>query len=182
MSGTASLDALNRADAAGFAAALDGVFEHAPWVVDAVAGRRPFGSVGQLHEALLGVLRALPEPALVAFLCLHPELAGSAARAGTMTADSADEQAGLALGSLPADQAGRWDTLNARYRERFGFPFILCIRRHDLASALAAFEQRIERSRAEELQASLDEIAVISGMRLAQRLGQPATVSAGQGR
>lgn len=172
-----SLEALDRQDDAGFARALSGVFEHAPWVVDAVAAQRPFGSTAALHQALMGVLCGLPEPALVAFLCLHPELAGSSARAGTMTADSEREQSGLALGRLPPGQAERWDQLNARYRERFGFPFILCIRRHDMASALAAFEARLENSRLQELQSALVEITAISGLRLAERLGEPITAT-----
>lgn len=172
-----SLDELNAQDAAGFADALSGVFEHAPWVVEAVAGQRPFASTAALHQSLMGVLCGLSEPALVAFLCLHPELAGAAARAGTMTSDSEREQSGLALGRLPPEQSARWDQLNAAYRERFGFPFILCIRRHDMASALAAFEIRLENSRLQELQSALVEITAISGLRLAERLGEPASAT-----
>lgn len=172
-----SLDQLNALDEAGFAHALSGVFEHAPWVVDAVVDQRPFASTAALHQALIDVLCNLPERSLVAFLCLHPELAGSAARAGTMTADSEREQSGLALGQLPPAQAAHWDRLNARYRERFGFPFILCIRRHGMGSALAAFESRLENSRAQEMQSALVEITAISGLRLAERLGEPATVT-----
>ena len=168
---------LNRRDAAGFAEALAGVFEHAPWVAQAVAGQRPFADPSALHRALIGVLRALPEADLAAFLNLHPELAGSAARAGTMTRDSEREQGGLALGRLPPEQATRWDALNAVYRQRFGFPFILCIRQHSLASALAAFEMRIGRSRAQEMQTALDEITVISGLRLDDRLGRDAVAA-----
>jgi len=168
-----TLAALNRQDADGFADALSGVFEHAPWVVAGVAGLRPFRSAGDLHRALMGVLHALPDAALVDFLNLHPELAGSAARAGTMTDASRDEQGGLALGALPPRQAAHWDRMNAAYRERFGFPFILCIRRHSLASAMAAFEQRLERDRADELAAALDEIHAISSIRLGRRLGEP---------
>lgn len=164
------LEELNARDAAGFCHALEGVFEHAPWVVEAVAERRPFASREALHAALLGVLRALPEPELVDFLCLHPELAGAAARAGSMTEDSVREQSGLALARLPPEQALRWDRMNADYRARFGFPFILCIRRNSLESAVAAFEARLGRERGEELQAALDEIAAISGLRLAERL------------
>ena len=173
----ATLEELNRCDDAGFARALSGVFEHAPWVVEAVARQRPFADLGSLHRALIGVLRQLDETALVAFLCLHPELAGSAARAGTMTADSEREQSGLALASLPPEQAARWDALNDAYFARFGFPFILCIGRHDMASALAAFRSRLANSRQAEMQCALEEITAISGLRLAQRLVEPATAT-----
>jgi len=165
-----SLEQLNRAPGAEFLALLGPVFEHAPWVTEAVLARRPFASVDALHAAMLAELHALDEPALLALLRGHPELAGAQARAGTMTADSTAEQGGLA--ALDTAAAARWDALNAAYRARFGFPFILCIRRHTQASALQAFERRLNASRADELHQALAEIAAISRLRLAARLAE----------
>jgi 2-oxo-4-hydroxy-4-carboxy-5-ureidoimidazoline decarboxylase len=153
-----------------FVAHLDGVFEHAPWVAQAVLAGRPFATADALHVAMMDALRALPEPELVALLRGHPELAGAHARSGAMTADSVAEQGGLALASVDAAAAAHWDTLNAAYRARFGFPFILCIRRHSRASALRAFERRLANDRATELQAAQAEIGRISRLRLADRL------------
>ena len=59
-----------------------------------------------------------------------------------MTRASASEQGRLALHDLAAEEAARWDTLNAAYRQRFGFPFILCIARHSRDSALAVHVAR----------------------------------------
>ncbi len=165
-----TLEELNRSDDGAFAAALAGMFEHAPWVAERACSRRPFASMAELHGALVDVLRRLPEPEWVAFLRLHPELAGDAARAGQMTLDSQREQGSLALGRLPPEEARRWDAMNTVYRARFGFPFILCIRLHSMASALAAFEQRLQASREHELASALDEITLISGLRLADRI------------
>lgn len=153
-----------------FVAVLGSVFEHAPWVAEAALPARPFDSIDALHAAMMAVLRALPEPALLDLLRGHPELAGSAARSGTMTADSADEQGSLALQALAADEAAQWDALNQAYGRRFGFPFILCIRRHSRATALQAFMHRLHNDRATELHNALDEIAAISRLRLAQRV------------
>ncbi|HEX2013196.1 MAG TPA: 2-oxo-4-hydroxy-4-carboxy-5-ureidoimidazoline decarboxylase [Roseateles sp.] len=163
-----TLEQLNGVPAAEFLALLGPVFEHAPWVAEAVLAQRPFANIDALHAAMLAELRALGEPALLALLRGHPELAGAQARAGTMTADSTAEQGGLA--HLDPAAAARWDALNSAYRERFGFPFILCIRRHTPDSALQAFEQRLAGSRADELRHALDEIAAISRLRLAARL------------
>ncbi len=153
-----------------FVAHLDGVFEHAPWVARSVLAGRPFASVDALHAALMATLHALPEAELLALLCGHPELAGAQARSGAMTADSVAEQGGLALASVDAAAAAHWDALNAAYRARFGFPFILCIRRHSRASALRTFERRLAHDRATELQAALAEIGRISRLRVAARL------------
>lgn len=162
-----------------FVAHLGSVFEHAPWVARAVVKWRPFASADALHAAMMGGLRSLGEAQLVELLRGHPELAGAQARAGAMTADSIAEQGSLALGALDSrgshgshgeDTAARWDRLNARYGERFGFPFILCIRRHTRASALRAFERRLANDRPTELRHALDEIARISRLRLAARI------------
>lgn len=163
----AFLNACSRTD---FLAALGGIFEHAPWVAEAVVERRPFSSVDEMHRAMLGVIRSLPEAGLIDFLNVHPELAGAQARAGVMTADSTREQGALAVSAMPADEIVRWDRLNHDYRERFGFPFILCARRHSQASMLEAFERRLARRRNEELDAAVQEIEHISRLRLADRI------------
>ncbi|RZI98972.1 MAG: OHCU decarboxylase, partial [Rubrivivax sp.] len=70
--------------------------------------------------------------------------------------------------------ARRWNELNRAYRERFGFPFILCIRRHTRESALQAFEQRLQNDRPTELNNTLDEIATITRLRLDRLIPVPA--------
>lgn len=167
---TPTLAELNSCPPQRFVAALDGVFEHAPWVAEAALPARPFASVDALHAAMMTTLHALPEPRLLALLRGHPELAGDAARAGRMTSDSTDEQASLDLQALSPAEAAQWDALNIAYQSRFGFPFILCIRRHSRHSALQAFMQRLDNPRATELHNALAEIAAISRLRLAQRV------------
>jgi 2-oxo-4-hydroxy-4-carboxy-5-ureidoimidazoline decarboxylase len=153
-----------------FVEQLASVFEHAPWVAVAVLNERPFASLDALHGAMMARLRALPDTELLVLLRGHPELAGDQARTGAMTADSVAEQGSLALEALPAAEAARWDAMNAAYRERFGFPFILCIREHTRESALQAFEARLLRTRADELQQALGEIGRISRRRLQARV------------
>jgi len=173
-----ALEWLNGCGEAEFVDRLGSVFEHAPWVAAAVARRRPYASAAALHAAMLAELDGLREPELVELLRGHPELAGAQARAGTMTSDSQAEQGSLALGKIGADSAAdsaadshaAWDRLNADYRARFGFPFILCIRRHTRGSALREFERRLANERSVELRNALVEIGRISRLRLAARI------------
>jgi 2-oxo-4-hydroxy-4-carboxy-5-ureidoimidazoline decarboxylase len=139
-------------------------------VAEAVVSQRPFASVQALHEAMLAVVRALPEPALVQFFAGHPELAGETARRGLMTEESVAEQGQLGLARVDAQEQAAWDDLNQRYRQRFGFPFILCVRRHTRAGAFEAFARRVQGSRADELQHNLSEIAAITRLRLSDLL------------
>jgi len=161
-----TLDLLNACDAERFVQHAAPIWEHAPWVAEAVVSQRPFASVQALHDAMLAVVGALPEPALVQFFAGHPELAGDAARRGLMTAESVAEQGQLGLAQVDAQEQAAWDDLNLRYRQRFGFPFILCVRRHTRASALEAFARRMQGNRADELRHNLLEIAAITRLRL----------------
>jgi 2-oxo-4-hydroxy-4-carboxy-5-ureidoimidazoline decarboxylase len=154
-----------------FVATVGDVWEHAPWVALAVAGGRPYASVDALHKAMVSAVRALDEADRVALFAGHPELAGADARAGRMTNDSVREQAALSLARLSSEENERWGLLNRQYRERFGFPFILCARRHTRASALRCFERRLTHSRGKEVEATLREIAHITRLRLAERIG-----------
>lgn len=157
-----------------FAAALAPVWENADWVAERVSLDRPFASATALHAAMLALVRALPEGDLLAFLNRHPDLGGADARAGRVTAESDAEQGSIRLNALAPEQIAEWDALNAAYKACFGFPFILCVRRHDQASALAAIRARLNSTCEDELETALQEIAWITRYRLADRVADHA--------
>jgi 2-oxo-4-hydroxy-4-carboxy-5-ureidoimidazoline decarboxylase len=167
---TFTLAALNKMAQAGFAAALGNIFEHAPWVAEGAASRRPFGTVTDLHDAMLAVLAAATPESVIGFLNSHPDLAGPAARTPPLTAHSKDEQAGAGLGELTPEETTRLARWNAEYRARFGFPFIICVRRHTRASIFAELSRRLAGQPEIERRTALDEIARITALRLATRV------------
>ena len=167
---TVTLDALNAMPAEGFVAALGTVFEDAPWVAAGAAAMRPFATVAALHTGMMDVLRAADSRDVLAFLRGHPELGGAAAQAGAIGADSTAEQAALGL-QRPADEG--IPALNAAYGARFGFPFILCVRRHTRPSVLAQFRRRLGADPASEHATALVEIGYITRLRLVDRVEGP---------
>jgi 2-oxo-4-hydroxy-4-carboxy-5-ureidoimidazoline decarboxylase len=139
------------------------LFEHSPWV-EARADARP-GS-GDRHSDLMAVVReATPEEQL-ALIRAHPELAGKAAVDGRLTEASAAEQASAGLDRLTQAEYDRFHALNAAYRDKFGFPFIICVRLTDKAGILTAMERRLAHDRATEIAAALDQIGEIVRLRL----------------
>jgi 2-oxo-4-hydroxy-4-carboxy-5-ureidoimidazoline decarboxylase len=173
-----TLDALNAMDRTAFVAALGDVFEHAPWVAEAIAGHRPFKTVAALHDAMIGVVRSAPTDRQLAFVNAHPEL-GSKVKRADITVDSQAEQGSLGLDRLSDAEFQRFQTLNQAYRQKFGFPFIICVRRHTRDSILANFARRSEAAREAELGAALDEIGFITRLRLVARVdgaGMPKTM------
>jgi OHCU decarboxylase len=56
---------------------------------------------------------------------------------------------------------------NALYREKFGFPFVLCVRLNNAEAILGYFSERLKNTRAEEIGVALAEISKIARVRLA---------------
>jgi 2-oxo-4-hydroxy-4-carboxy-5-ureidoimidazoline decarboxylase len=166
------LDKLNAASVADFTTALGAIFEDAPWVAEQAASARPFATVMALHEAMLAAVHAAPPDRVMSFLRGHPELAGAAAMAGEIGHDSMAEQAALGL-QRTADDIGSLAALNLAYSTRFGFPFILCVRRHTRASLMAEFKRRLDHDPSSEQAAALQEIAYITRLRLADQVAGP---------
>ena len=164
---TFSLDEINRMSPHDFRLALGDVFERSPWIAERALAARPFASREALHEAMERVMRDASREEQLALLRAHPDLATRAGRASALSAASRGEQAGAGLDRLSERDYERFGQLNARYRERFGFPFIIAVRKHDTASILAAFERRLHNSVDAEMDAALSEIADITRLRLA---------------
>jgi 2-oxo-4-hydroxy-4-carboxy-5-ureidoimidazoline decarboxylase len=172
-----TLDTLNSATREGFVATLGELFEHAPWVAEAAFGKRPFATVADLHDAMMQAVLDSPRERQIAFLKGHPDL-GKAARAGAIAAASVSEQAGLGLNRLSDAEYDTFQRLNGAYLARFGFPFIVCVRRQTRDAVLASYEPRLANDETAELKRALDEIAHITRLRLVEAVegpGMPAT-------
>ena len=157
------------ADRDTFLATYGPLFEHSPWVAEAAYEHGPFDDEEQALTALTTAMYEAPEERQLALIRAHPDLAGRAAIAGELTPDSTREQAAAGLDRLTPDEYEAFTRANAAYRERFGFPFVICAREHDKASILAAAEVRLRRGPDEERAAALDEIAKIARLRLEDR-------------
>ena len=96
----------------------------------------------------------------------HPDLVGRAALAGTLTRESTKEQASAGLSQLTAEEIAAFQKYNAAYREKFGFPFVICARLNRKEPILAGFERRLHNSPEQEVAAALDEIFKIAELRL----------------
>src|SRR4051812_30426963 len=139
---------------AAFVEALDGVVEHSRWVAQAVYR-------DHLGDALEAAIREAPRERQLELVRAHPELSSGE----PLTAESAREQAGAGLGRDGEAQRA----LNAAYRERVGFPFVVCVREHTPQSILAWGQERLSHSPDVELETALGEIAKIARLRLAER-------------
>src|ERR1700704_3922764 len=168
-----TLDALNAMSPRDFVAALGDTVEHAPWVAEAAAARRPFADMAALLRAMTEAVNSSSDERKLALIKGHPDLAGNAARARALTADSTAEQASAGLDRLSEVEFSRFNLLNNDYRKKFGMPFIVCVRRHGKDSILLQFERRLRNDDGAETEAALTEILRIVALRLDQRIDAP---------
>jgi OHCU decarboxylase len=157
---------VNAMDEAAFVATFGALYEHAPRLAAAAWRARPFATRAELHAAFAAALGAAPPEEQLALLRAHPELAGREAAAGELTADSAREQGAAGLDRLAPGELEALQELNAAYRERFGFPLIVCVREHSKDSILAWGRARLTRAADDERETALGEVAKIARLRL----------------
>lgn len=162
--------ALSQLDQDAFVAALDGLFEHSPWIAQRAWSRRPFASRASLLAVLCDCLREAPREELMKLARAHPELAGKAAVRGELTEESTREQAGARLDACSPAEFERLQQLNAAYREKFGFPFIIAVRGLDRTQIIEQFSTRVLNDNEAEFQEALRQIERIAALRLQERV------------
>lgn len=168
--GTFTLNAINQMDANRFAAAFGKVYEHSPWIAQRAFDARPaggFATLAALHGALVATVGSATRDEQLMLLRAHPELAGVEAAAGTLTTDSTHEQSVAGLNALSADEVSRLRALNARYRDKFGFPFIIAARNNTQAAIYGTLEARLHNTSDMELRNALAQVGEIARLRLA---------------
>jgi len=149
-----------------FTRLLGPVFEHSPWIAKRTWPKRPFGSLEALHQSLCETVMVSTAEEKLALIRAHPDLVGRAALAGALTASSTKEQASAGLDKLSADEIRLFGDFNQAYRDKFGFPFVICARLNKKAAILDGFRARLDHAHAEEIQNALEEIGKIAYLRL----------------
>jgi 2-oxo-4-hydroxy-4-carboxy-5-ureidoimidazoline decarboxylase len=163
-----SLAALNAASKADFVTALSNVVEYSPWIAEKLAEVRPFAGINQLHAALMAAIQGADPDVQLALIRAHPDLANKTQRAAGLTAESTGEQNSAGLDRLSDAEYAAFERVNTAYRDKFGFPYIVCVRRHTRDSILRDFETRVRNIAKTETRRAIEEIGRISALRLDQ--------------
>jgi 2-oxo-4-hydroxy-4-carboxy-5-ureidoimidazoline decarboxylase len=115
---------------------------------------------------MVAVAKNAPASMQLALLQSHPDLAGKEAQAGTMTASSVAEQASAGLNSLSHSEMVQIADLNAAYKKKFGFPFIIAVRMYTREGILFEFNRRLQNDTQTEFANDLQNVYIISRLRL----------------
>lgn len=155
-------------DLRAFVEKFGGVYEHFPEIA-----MRAFGeglspetdAPGGLADTMARAASSLDRPAKLQLIRNHPDLAGRVAIAD-LTASSQSEQTGAGLDRCTPEEFSRFQELNAVYKQKFEFPFILAVAGKNRSEILAAFESRIHNDPETEFQTALEQIDKIARIRL----------------
>ena len=173
---TLQLEQLNKASTVEALQLLDGLYEHSPWIAEGALKMRPFASWAHLKHAMAQVLNEAGRDAQIALIRAHPELAGKAMVRNELTAESTNEQTKAGLTECTAEEFEKIHALNAAYKQKFGWPFILAVRgprgvglnKHQI---IASFERRLHGHPDFELAECLRNIHRIVEIRLNDKTG-----------
>jgi len=160
-----TLAELKSVDKQTFVDELGEIYERSPWVAEEAASDRPFDSVEALRAAMRAAVEEAPEEQKLELLCAHPDLGDQTG----ITDASQSEQASAGLDQLSPEMYEAFQRLNDRYREQFGFPFIMAVKDESPGAIKEAMEQRIEHPESEEFQTALSEVHTIARFRLEER-------------
>ncbi len=164
-----------------FLAIYGGVYENSPWVAEALWDAGTHDKIDHVEgfaKAAKSFVDQADDNAKYALIRAHPDLAGRAAAANSLTHSSAQEQSSAGLDNCSAEELERFQTLNAAYRAKFAFPFILAVKNMHRSEILDVFSRRLENSAPQEFQAAMAEIHKIAALRLNALAAAPDKSSA----
>ena len=176
-----TLEQLNQATPTDALAMLDGLYEHSPWIAAAALAQRPFKSLAHIKHAMVQALSQSSEQSKLDLIRAHPELAGKAMVANTLTAESTNEQNKAGLTQCTPAEFAHIQQLNSDYNARFGFPFILAVRGSrglglNKQEIIATFERRLTNHPNFEREEALRNIHRIAEIRLNDKFAYEPTL------
>ena len=149
-----------------FIAVFGSVYEHSPWVAEAVyPSLIPGSDAASMAEQMRSVVDIASDKLQLELLRAHPDLAGQLSLA-ELTESSRSEQTGAGLDRCTPEELSEFQALNTAYIEKFGFPFIFAVKGYHRTDILEAFRVRVTHSREAELKTAIEQIHRIAKLRL----------------
>lgn len=166
---TTGLENLNDIPAVEFQNIFRNVIENWPQAAVHISRTRPFADTKQLVQRFEDYLSSLDDSSKEKILQLHPDLAGKLASDEQLTVESAQEQASAGLDSISRVQRQQLTEMNEKYKNKFSFPFVICVRETNKIDAiLRGITVRLENERKDELNTGINEVKKICRLRIGQ--------------
>lgn len=150
-----------------FVARYGGIYEHSVWVAEETyAEGRNVSDAAELARLFANCIDEASDERKLELIRAHPDLAGKAAVAGQLTQESTQEQASAGIDQCTPEEFAEFQSLNERYKEKFGFPFVMAVRNSNRGEILKAFAERLANDSETEFANAISEIHKIARLRL----------------
>ena len=150
-----------------------GVFEHSPWVAEAVyetGVEALLTNAKSLGARFKSVFLAADRDLQLATLRAHPQLVCGLADPVDLTSESVIEQTGAGLDQCSDAELAEFTRLNTAYTEKFGFPFIIAVKGRQRQKILNLFRMRLQNDAVLEYQTALRQACRIAQLRISDIL------------
>jgi OHCU decarboxylase len=164
--GLVRLDQVNEMGREEFVRTFAGLFQGPDWVVERAFDQRPFSDTLDLRRAFQEALFSANDEEEDQLIAAYPNLGAESVATGDEGVGSLADQSSAGLTHLAELEHQELADVAEQYRDRFGFPLIVCVRDHDsVEQIIRQGRSRLQNSPSQEHAAALIEIAKIAGHR-----------------
>ena len=157
-----TIDNINDLNKSDFLSIFGNVFEKTESVALEAFESKPFKNFEDIVLKMLNIYENYEKNKILEILNAHPELA----IAKKMTSESISEQASAKLDNCSKEELEEFERLNADYKKKFGFPFIIAVKGKNKNEILDNFKKRIKNNLQEEFNEAKIQVKKIALFRL----------------
>ena len=161
-----TIDNINDLNKSDFLSIFGNVFEKTESVALEAFDSKPFKNFEDIVLKMLNIYENYEKNKILEILNAHPELAV----AKKMTSESISEQASAKLDNCSKEELEEFERLNADYKKKFGFPFIIAVKGKNKSEILNNFRNRIKNNFKIEFDEAKIQVKKIASARLEEIL------------
>ena len=141
------------------------VFEGSSWIAEQLYNLKPYKNFDDLKNKMIKIYKNSTDNQQMRILLNHPDLADKT-KITTLTADSFKEQKNSKLDQCTEEEYNEFNQLNNKYKNKFGFPFILAVKNKSKNEILNIFRSRYLINKEFELKEAKKQVLEIASLRL----------------
>ena len=145
-----------------FLSIFGNIFEKSDWIADEVFNLKPFKNSNDLVIKMMDVYENINNEEMIKIFNSHPQLAIEK----KLTSFSSKEQTGAKLNECSKEEFEEFEKLNADYKKKYGFPFIIAVKGKNKDEILNNFRQRIQNNFEIEFNEAKNQVKKIASSRL----------------
>ena len=148
-----------------FTEVFGNIFENANWIAKKLYEQKPFKNFQDLSKKMIYIFETADNEDKLKILNSHPDLADKT-KIGSLTPDSNKEQNSAGLNQCTEEEFNQFKNLNSEYKNKFGFPFIIAVKKKKKTEILLNFKKRVLSNKKAEFDEGTTQVMQIANLRL----------------